>query len=105
MEDYVSVIKYGKDIPTFVRNLRRDLQLSQSELGAQLGVHGQYVSNVERGKMKSYVGFVSLLYTVCPKDRKPYLQDLLSDAAANHAVRRLEARAKAAKKVKGKKKR
>ncbi len=89
----MSLVRYGKTIPIFVKRLRQDLGISQTALGRQMGVHGQYVSNVERGKLKSYVGFVSLLMGVCPQDRKEYLIDLLGDAAATHAVRRLGKRA------------
>lgn len=93
----MSVLKFGRDIPSFTRNLRREKDWTQLELATQLGVHPQYVSNVEREKMKTYVSFASLLYTICPPDRRKYLQDLISDSAANHAVRRLDAKAKALK--------
>lgn len=92
----MSIIRYGKDIPNFVRTLRRDLKLTQVELGKQMGVDGQYVSNVERGVQRgSLVGFVALLMSVCPQDRRRYLEDLLYDAAAMHAVRRVDAKCKA----------
>lgn len=85
----MSLIRYGHDVPTFVKTLRADLGLSQTELGKMIGVHGQYVSNVERGVHKNPIGFVSLLFTICPRDRKEYLMDLASDAGSARAVEKI----------------
>jgi predicted transcriptional regulator len=93
----MSVLKFGKTIPQFTRNLRREKQWTQLELATQMGVHPQYVSNVEREKMSTYMSFGYLLLSVCPQDRRKYLQDLIQDSAMNHVVRRLDAKAKAAK--------
>lgn len=98
----MSILRYGRDIPSFTKNLRREMEWTQWDLAHQLGVHAQYVSNVERGKMKTYLSFASLLYTICPADRKNYLQDLISDSAATNAVRRLDQRVKLVKKNKRK---
>lgn len=85
----MSVIKYGRDIPSFVRKFREDMGLSQSELGRRLRVHGQYVSNVERGAAVSPIAFCSLLFAICPKDRQTYLTDLIAEAGAERALRRV----------------
>lgn len=91
MERPVSVIKFGRDIPTFVRRFREDMGLSQSELGKRLKIHGQYVSNVERGVAKNPIAFCSLLFNICPKDRQTYLTDLIAEAGAERALRRVRA--------------
>lgn len=96
----MSILKFGRDIPSFTRRLRQDEGWTQLELATQIGVHPQYVSNVERGRMKTYLSFASLLYTICPKDRQKFLQDLISDSAATNAVRRLNQRAKLMKQKK-----
>lgn len=98
----MSILKFGKDIPTFTKRLRRDMDWTQLNLAEQIGVHPQYVSNVERGKMKTYLSFASLLYNICPRDRKPYLMDLMADASANHAVDRMLAKSKTARLAKKK---
>ena len=85
----MSIIKYGKDIPTFVRRFREDYELTQASLGKMLGVDGQYVSNVERGVNNSFPGFCSRLLTVLPADRKPYLMDLVAESGANRAIAKI----------------
>lgn len=85
----MSVVLYGRDIPTFVRRLREDLGLSQADLGKRLKVHGQYVSNVERGVAQNPIAFCSLLFTICPRDRQDYLIDLMAEAGSERALRRV----------------
>jgi transcriptional regulator with XRE-family HTH domain len=85
----MSIPRYGKDIASFVRRLREDLEISQSEMGKLLGVHGQYVSNVERGVNKNPIAFCSLLFSICPRDRKEYLLDLTSEAGSDRALARV----------------
>lgn len=94
MEGAVSLIKYGRDIPTFVRRLREDMGLSQNDLGKMLKVHGQYVSNVERGVAQNPIAFCSLLFNICPKDRQTYLTDLIAEAGAERALRRVRVKRK-----------
>lgn len=93
----MSLIKFGGNIPTFVKRLREDLEISQTELGNMLGVHGQYVSNVERGIHKNPIGFCSLLYQICPRDRREYLTDLIADSGSQKAVLRLKKKLKGGK--------
>lgn len=94
MEQSVSVIKYGRDIPTFVRKFREDFGLSQNDLAKRLRVHGQYVSNVERGVATNPISFCSLLFAICPKDRQTYLTDLIAEAGAERALRRVRVKRK-----------
>lgn len=93
----MSLIKFGGDIPTFVKRLREDLGISQTELGNMLGVHGQYVSNVERRVHKNPIGFCSLLYQICPKDRREYLTDLIADSGSQKAILKLKKKARGGK--------
>lgn len=86
----MSVVRFGKDIPTFVRNLRHDLNLTQAELANRLGVTPQYVSNVERGQHKDPIMFCSVLLQVIPKDRETYLLDLMLEAMSTKAHNRLK---------------
>lgn len=95
----MSVIKYGKDLPTFTRRLRDHLELSQSELADKIGVHKQYVSNVERRKYENPVAFCALLFGICPQERMPYLMDLIAEAGANRNFSRINSK----KVVRGKK--
>jgi len=86
------VFKYGRDIPEFVKRFREDYGLSQSELAKRLGVHKQYVSNVERGVNDNPLGFVGLLYMVLPKERAAYLTDLVSEASCARTFKRLSSK-------------
>jgi transcriptional regulator with XRE-family HTH domain len=88
----MSVIKYGGNLPTFVRRLRDDLDMTQSELAGRMGVHKQYVSNVERGLYENPVGFCALLFGVCPPSRIPYLTDLIAEAGAARNFTRLKSK-------------
>jgi transcriptional regulator with XRE-family HTH domain len=83
------IFKYGRDIPEFVKRFREDYSLSQADLARRLGVHKQYVSNVERGVNENPLGFVGLLYLVLPKDRAEYLTELVSEASCARTLARL----------------
>lgn len=82
----MSVIRFGKDIPTFVKNFRREMEWTQLDLANQMKIHPQYVSNVERGITKTFEGFCARLYPVLPRDRREYLTDLLFDATSLRMV-------------------
>lgn len=86
----MSVIKFGKDLPTFVKRFREDMELSQEDLAKRMGVHGQYVSNIERGVSKSCLGFTSRLMPLVGSERRPYLMDLVAEATAQKAFNRLK---------------
>lgn len=91
MEIYdVSVLKFGKDLPTFVKKFREEMEWSQTDLAHFMGIHGQYVSNVERRKSKSFIAFASRLLPLVGRDRKPYLMDLIAEEASNRAVHKLK---------------
>jgi transcriptional regulator with XRE-family HTH domain len=90
----MSVFKYGKDVPDFVKRFRREREMTQLELANLMGVHAQYVSNVERRVHKSYVSFGSLLLPLVGRERKPYLIDLIGEASSQRAVERLQTKAK-----------
>lgn len=81
----MSVIKYGKTFPEFVKRFRLENGLSQADLAYELGVHPQYVSNIERGVTRNCVAFASRLFGVVEKKREPYLIDLISEGAATSA--------------------
>lgn len=81
-----NVYKYGRTISEFVRNLREEMGLSQKEFGKELGVHGQYISNVERGVYGNPLSFCALLYSVVDKDRAIYLTDLVTEIATMRAM-------------------
>lgn len=85
-----SVYKYGRTIPDFVKQLRFELDMSQREFGELLGVHAQYVSNVERGVYNNPIAFCGLLYTVVSSDRAIYLTDLVSEASTMRALDRMK---------------
>lgn len=87
----MSVIKYGKDLPTFVKNFRCDMGWSQEDLAKQMGYEGgQYVSNVERKQSKSFIAFASRLLPLVGPKRKPYLIDLIAEESSQRAVARLK---------------
>lgn len=90
----MSVIKFGKDLPSFVKKFREDMNWSQEDLAKQLGCHGQYVSNVERRQSKSSISFASRLLPIVGKERKPYLIDLIAEESSQKAVQRLKTKAK-----------
>ncbi len=85
----MSLIRFGSSVPRFVKILREDMRWSQGDLAKQLGVHPQYVSNVERGVNKNPVAFCSLLFAICPRDRRDYLVDLISDSGQMRVVERV----------------
>lgn len=85
----MSLMRYGTTVPVFVKRLRDDMRWSQTDLAKQLGVHAQYVSNVERGVHKNPVAFCSLLFAVCPKERRDYLMDLIADSGSDRAVEKI----------------
>lgn len=84
------MIKYGKTIAAFVTNYRRELSLSQSDLGRRLDVSGQYVSNVERAVIKNPLTFAVRLAEICDPERKVYLLDLIQEAAAAEAYEKVK---------------
>lgn len=95
----MSVIKYGKDIPTFVLRLRQEMGWSQSDLANLIGVNPQYVSNIERGINRSFVGFAAKLYPVISVERQQYLSDLIAETSSDNAVARLRAKAQGKSRV------
>ena len=90
----MSVFRYGKDVPDFVLRFRRERGMTQLELANLMGVHAQYVSNVERRVNKSYISFGSLLLPVVEKARRPYLIDLIGEASSQRAVDRVRSKAR-----------
>lgn len=88
--EIMSVIKFGKDLPTFVRRFREEMRWSQSDMGYFMGVHGQYVSNVERGVCKSHAAFAARMMPLIDPDRRPYLMDLIEVEASEKAVQRVK---------------
>ena len=97
----MSIFKFGKDFPTFVKRFRTERGLTQKELADQMGVHAQYVSNVERAVNKSYIGFGALLLPIVERERKPFLLDLIGEASSQKAVVRLQSKAKIYRRKKG----
>lgn len=84
------IYKYGRDIPDFVKRYREEKEISQNELGALLGVTGQYISNVERGVYANPASFCALMGTILPKDRERALFDLMMEAQAERLKRRMK---------------
>jgi len=58
-----------KQIARFVIQYRKDKGLTQKELGAKLGIHGQYISNVERQSRAYKMSFVKKMLRIL---RGPY---------------------------------
>ena len=76
----MSHAKYGKNIQEFVRKFREDKGLTQKELGEMLGIHGQYVSDIERGvNTEKPMAFCARLIKHIDDDRKRYLTDLIME--------------------------
>jgi len=66
-------------LETFVKGWRESQGYSQEELGLRLGVHRQYISNLERGVYNSPAAICSrLIVIMAPKDQS-LLWELLSD--------------------------
>jgi transcriptional regulator with XRE-family HTH domain len=86
------IYKYGKDIPSFVRNFREQNKLTQQQLADMVGVHPQYVSNIERGMTSTPLSFCGLMYAIVDKERAHHLTDLLSEASATRVFRKTKAR-------------
>lgn len=89
----MSVLKYGRTFPEFVKRFRYENNLSQQSLAYQMGIHAQYVSNVERGVQQSHLGFAALLLPVVDEDRKKYLLDLIAEESSMRSVRKLKSKA------------
>jgi transcriptional regulator with XRE-family HTH domain len=96
----MSIFKFCKDFPTFVKRFRKEREWTQKDLADQMGVHAQYVSNVERAVNKSYIGFGALLLPLVERERKPFLLDLIGEASSQKAVVRLQSKARVLRKVK-----
>lgn len=79
----MSVYKYGRTIPEFVKRYRDDMGLTQDDLAHKLKVRYQYVSTIERGVRPAPVGFVARLVDVIKdSDRRQHLVNLLCEAKA-----------------------
>lgn len=74
------IVNYGNTIPDFVKKYREYCGYSQSDLAKLLGVHGQYVSNIERGEITKPVGFCKRLMKKLDTRRQNHLEELLREA-------------------------
>lgn len=82
--------KYGRTIPEFVKKFREEKGWSQAYLGQQLGrFGGQYVSNIERGKIKYPESFCYRLMNLCHGDRQKFLMDLIEKAREEHILHKI----------------
>ena len=86
----MSVIKYGRDLPTFLKLFRRDFNLTQKDLADMMGVHPQYVSNVECGRNQRALSFCALLLDLVPSERRIYLMDIIGTLGSNIAIRKVK---------------
>jgi transcriptional regulator with XRE-family HTH domain len=78
----MSYARYGTTAGEFTKRLREELKMTQQELADEIGVHKQYISNVERDVHTLPLTFLMVLSNYCDKDRQKYLDDLLKDLAA-----------------------
>lgn len=47
-----------------IRGRRKELKLSQVKLGSQIGVHSQFISNIERGISQFPIAHINMLSVV-----------------------------------------
>lgn len=99
----MSHAKYGHTIAEFVRKFRDENDLSQGDLARMLGIHKQYVSEIERvtTNAKLPLMFCMRLRDVISVDRQKYLDVLISDAVDERIAQKMDL---VKKKKKGKKK-
>lgn len=71
--------KFDGTVAKFVLEFRNRNDLTQADLADRLGVHPQYVSNVERGVHKAPVTFCALMIPLLrPRDVK-FLTDMVNE--------------------------
>lgn len=84
-------MRLGKSISEFVKNYRRSHRLSQGDLGERLGIHAQYISNIERGVYEGpTVSFVSKIAPHLSKREKKHILKLLDVEMSEHYANLLE---------------
>jgi transcriptional regulator with XRE-family HTH domain len=88
----MSYAKYGQTISEFTKRFRLEAGLTQRELADAMGVHSQYVSNIERGRHPRPVTFASLLLEHVDAGRSKFLIDLMKEAAAERVAHKMGVR-------------
>ncbi len=82
----MSILKFGKDLPTFTKRFRLEEGWSQSQMAKLLGIDPQYISNIERGVQRGGISFATKLLTICPDERTPFLIDLMMEESQQKMI-------------------
>jgi len=86
-----SMYKMGRTVGEFTKRYRETNSLTQGDLAHKLGVHAQYVSNIERGTHKGAIAFAKSFSKII-KDKKltTHLYNLAIDEKIDGLVDRME---------------
>lgn len=86
----MSYPKYGTTFGEFVRRFREEMGLSQVDLAKEIGVHAQYISNIERDVYPNPLRFAKRIKPLMSGERAEYMKDLFEEMQHERLARLLE---------------